>query len=247
MESSPGPYRPQRPGVEHQGEPNRLTSGPSRPDLSPEFPRTASFPVPAIGVSRYGMLELVGLCTDPKAAAEAAAVTGGILEVNHPGESDARPYSALVRADTDNVEALAAAADYGLYTCFTRVIKAEPDPLPPDRSVAAFAMIGHPDLTHRQSDDHWRDTHAPLALVSHLAMCDYKQLSVVANISGQPLDGIALCAFATREDLSQKFFNDDEAKAAIGEDVAKFADLRSSIRRVVLVRADGDAADGNPS
>jgi hypothetical protein len=187
------------------------------------------------------MLELVGLCTDSNAARAAAVATGGILEVNHPGESDARPYSALVRAVTDNVEALAAAADYGLYSCFTRVIKAEPTVLPEDRSVAAFAMIGHPDLSHRQSDDHWRDQHAPLALASHSAMCDYKQLSVVANISGQPLDGIALCAFPTRQDLSQKFFNDDEAKAAIGADVAKFADLRSSIRRVVLVRADGAA------
>jgi len=183
------------------------------------------------------MLQLVGLCTDPEAAEAAATATGGLVDVLHPGESGPAPYTALVRSVTDNVEALAAAADFGLYTCFARVIKAEPTPLPPDRSVAAFAMIGHPDRSHRQNDDHWRDIHAPLALVSHSAMCDYTQLSVVATHAGQPLDGIALCAFATREDLSQRFFNDEAAKAAIGEDVARFADLRQSIRRVVLVRA----------
>lgn len=188
------------------------------------------------------MLELVGLCTDSEAARQAAAATGGMVEVNHPGESDARPYSALVRAVTDNVEALAAAADYGLYSCYARVIKAEPDPLPEERAVASFAMIRNPNLTHRQADDHWRDQHGPLALASHSAMCDYKQLSVVATISGQPLDGIALCAFSNRKDLSERFFNDEAAKAAVGEDVAKFADLRSSIRRVVLVRQDSQSS-----
>ncbi|MEM9652818.1 MAG: EthD domain-containing protein [Actinomycetota bacterium] len=192
------------------------------------------------------MLELVGLCTDPEAARAAAVATAGTLDVNHPGESPERPYSAMIRAVTDNVEALADVADFGLYSCFARVIKAEPDPLPSDRSVAAFAMIGHPDLSHREADDHWRDVHAPLALENHRAMCDYTQLSVVATISGQPLDGIALCAFATREDLSKKFFNDDEARATIGADVARFADLRSSIRRVVLVRAtDSGTSSGD--
>ena len=182
------------------------------------------------------MLELVGLSTDPTAAIEAATAVGGLVEVNHPDESPKRPYSALIRASTDNVEALAAVSDFGLYTCFARTIKPEPETLPLERAVAAFPMIAHPDLTHRQADDHWRDVHAPLALASHSAMCDYHQLSVVANIAGQPLDGIALCAFPTREDLSKRFFNDEAAKVAVGKDVATFADLRASIRRVVLVR-----------
>jgi hypothetical protein len=102
---------------------------------------------------------------------------------------------------------------------------------------AAAHTGGHPRLTHRQADDHWRDTHAVLALASHHAMSDYTQLSAVATLSGRPLDGIALCAFSNKGDLSDRFFNDDAARAAVGQDVAQFADLQRSLRRVVLVSA----------
>ncbi len=184
------------------------------------------------------MLELVGLGTNREAGAAAAEATGGSLYVNHGGESDARPFSSMVRAGTDDLELLKPAADVGLYVCFSRAIKPEAATLGPDRVIATFPMIGHPDLSHREADAHWRDQHGPLALRSHSAMCDYTQLSVVANLSGIELDGIAMCAFETREDLSTKFFNDDEAKAAIGADVAKFADMKRSLRRVVLTQVD---------
>ena len=180
------------------------------------------------------MLELVALGTDATAATEVGARLGGTVYVNHPNESDRRPFSSVVRVATDDVEALAPVADVGLYVAYARPVKVLPGPAPAGRVIAAFGMVGHPDLTHRQSDDHWRDTHGPLALRMHAAMCDYTQLSVVGVLSGLSLDGIALCAFASRDDLSTKFFNDDEAKAAIEADVASFADLRRSIRRVVV-------------
>ena len=67
-------------------------------------------------------------------------------------------------------------------------------------------------------------------------MCDYTQLSVVATLSGVEIDGLAMCAFDNRTDLREKFFNDDEAKAAIIADVAAFADTRASLPRVVLTQ-----------
>lgn len=180
------------------------------------------------------MLELVGLGSDPAAGEAAAAATGGRLYINHPGEHEARPYSTLLRAVTDDIDLVAPAADVGLYLCFPRAVKPEGATAPLERAVASFAMVGHPDLSHHESDAHWRDTHGPLALKSHSAMCDYTQLSFLATLSGIPLDGVALCSFSTRPELSEKFFNDEEAEAAIRADVSSFADLRRSLRRVVL-------------
>jgi len=184
-------------------------------------------------------LELLALCSDGDAAASTARQLGGIAYVNHQGESDKRPYSGVLRVATDNVEAVAAVADVGLYTAFERVIKPPTGAPSPERVIAAFGMVGHPNMTHRQSDDHWRDNHGPLALKSHLAMCDYTQLSIVHTMSGIALDGLAMCAFDTRQDLSDRFFNNNEAKAAIIADVATFADTTSSLRRVVLQQIVG--------
>ena len=180
------------------------------------------------------MLELVALGTDAAAAAAVGSRLGGTVYVNHPEESDRRLFSAMVRVATDDIEALASVADIGLYTVFSRQIKALPGPARAERVVGAFGMIHHPELTHRQADDHWRDVHAPLALHMHAAMCDYTQLSVVGVLSGTALDGIALCAFDSRQDLGTRFFNDDAARAAIEADVASFADTSRSLRRVVL-------------
>lgn len=182
------------------------------------------------------MLQLLALASDADAAAEVAARLGATAYRHHEGESDRRPFSAMLRADTDRIEELASVADVGLYSVFARQVKALAGPAPAERVIGAFGLVRRPDLTHRQADDHWRDTHGPLALVNHAAMCDYTQLSVVANLSGVPLDGMALCAFASRDDLRTRFFNDDEARAVIEADVAKFADTRGSLRRVVLVQ-----------
>lgn len=180
------------------------------------------------------MLELVGLGSDADAMAEVAQRLGGVAYRNHVSERDSRPYSGMVRVASDDIEAVQAVSDYALHVCFSRVIKAPTAPATTERSIATFGLVRNPALSHRQCDDHWRDTHGPLALRMHLAMCDYSQLSVVHTIAGQPLDGIAMCAFSTREDLSTKFFNDDEAKAAIIADVATFSSPAGSPPRVVL-------------
>ncbi len=182
------------------------------------------------------MLELVALGSDEAAARQVAARVGGIACVSHAGESERRPYSTLVRASTDNIEAVREVADVALYVAFARTIKALEGAPPPERVIGSFPLVRHPDLTHRQADDHWRDIHGPLAYASHSAMCDYTQLSIVATISGRELDGVALCAFPTRDDLRNHFFNDDEARAAIEADVASFANINKSPRRVVLTQ-----------
>lgn len=185
------------------------------------------------------MLELVALTTDARAAADVARELGGTSYHPHPGEKGDGPYAGLVRVVTDRIEPLAAVADVGLYTVAARTIKAPAGPPPPERVVASFGLVHHPDLDHARSDAHWRDVHGPLALRCHAAMCDYTQLSILAVHHGLELDGIALCAFATRQDVSERFFNDDEARAEILADISSFADTRHSPRRVVLVEDPG--------
>lgn len=180
------------------------------------------------------MLELVGWGSDADAVVAVAETHDGMAYVHHAGERDTRPYSAMVRVATDGVESVRAVSDVGLYVCFSRVIKAPVTEPTSERSIATFGLVRNPAMTHRECDDHWRDHHGPLALQMHLAMCDYSQLSVIDTLHGQPLDGIAMCAFSTRQDLSTKFFNDDDAKAAIIADVAKFSDAKASPPRVVL-------------
>jgi len=180
------------------------------------------------------MLELVGWGSNASAATDLAQRVGGIAYQNHASEKDSRPYSAMVRVATDDIEAVRSVSDVGLYVCFSRVIKQPTKEPTSERSIATFGLVRNPAMTHRECDDHWRDNHGPLALKMHLAMCDYSQLAVVETLHGQPLDGIAMCAFSNRSDLSTKFFNDDDAKAAIIADVTKFSDAAASPPRVVL-------------
>lgn len=188
------------------------------------------------------MLELVALTSDADAAARVAADLGASSYRNHEAESDRRPYSGMIRAATDRIGPLREVADVGLYTVFARQIKAPTGPPSADRVIGSFGLLSHPDLGHEGADDHWRDRHGPLALRSHSAMCDYTQLSVVAVHHGLTLDGIALCAFDSRQDLRERFFDDDEARAAIEADVAIFADTRNSPRRVILVENEATPA-----
>jgi uncharacterized protein (TIGR02118 family) len=183
------------------------------------------------------MLELLALGSDPRPILDLAERSGGAAYVFHDSEDDRRPFSAMARLATDDIAAVEAAADVGLYVVFARVIKAPDGPAPMGRVIGAFGMVRHPDLDHGAADAHWRDRHGPLALASHSAMCDYTQLSVLATLSGRALDGMALCAFGSHDDLRHRFFDDDDARAAIGADVAQFADTRKSMRRVVLTQA----------
>ena len=138
------------------------------------------------------------------------------------------PFQALLTATTDTVSILESAADVGLYVICRRLIK------PGEAShIGLFPLIHHPDRTHEETDAHWRDIHAPLALVHHAHMTHYTQLSVVRTLSGEPYDGFALCGFASEEDLRERFFTTEESVKVIQEDVAKFADVRKSPRRLI--------------
>jgi len=64
-------------------------------------------------------------------------------------------------------------------------------------------------------------------------MWDYAQLSAVATIDGPEYDGFAICSFASMEDLRTKFFANEEGQKIIRDDVASFADMKRSPRRVL--------------
>lgn len=182
-------------------------------------------------------LALLGLCSSEDNAVDVAARLGGRAWVAHETQKPGGPYRAAFEVVTDDIEAATGAADVSLHVRFLRVIKPATEPASPDRVIAAFGMVRHPELSHRESDDHWRDVHGPVALRCHLAMSDYEQLSVVATLHGPPIDGLAMCAFPSREILSERFFNDEQAKADVTADVARFADTRRSLPRVVLQQA----------
>ena len=183
------------------------------------------------------MLELVVTGNDPDAASEVAANVNGVCYAADPDDRRDFPFRTMVRAMTDTPDAFAPAAGHGTYLAFSRVIRERPlraDPGSPSPGLTAiFPLVHHPGLTHGEGDSHWRDTHAPLALQHHPGMWDYTQLSVVATLNGPPYDGFALVSFASLEDLRERFFGDDHDREIIRNDVAKFADIERSPRRVI--------------
>ena len=64
-------------------------------------------------------------------------------------------------------------------------------------------------------------------------MTHYYQLNILHRFSGEAWDGLALCCFASEEDLRHKFYNSDAGKRSIAEDVQRFANTRQSPRRVI--------------
>ena len=183
------------------------------------------------------MHELVVTGNDPDAAAEAAASVGGVCYAADPDDRREFPFRTLVRAMTDAPNLLAPAATVGSYLAFSRIIRERPLGADPGTAspglTAIFPMVHHPALTHAQGDSHWRDTHAPLALRHHPGMWDYTQLSVVATLNGPSYDGFAMVSFASLEDMRERFFGDDHDREVIRADVAKFADMQRSPRRVI--------------
>jgi uncharacterized protein (TIGR02118 family) len=176
----------------------------------------------------HAVLELAVASNDVDAARGLAERLGGTLysdERDVPG----LPFRALSTVVTDDLESVSALADAGLYLVCRRVVK------PGTAGVLGlFPLLRHPDLTHREADAHWRDVHAPLALKHHAYMTHYAQLSVVHTLSGAPLDGFALCGFESLEDLRERFFSGPDSRAVINEDVAKFADMKRSPRRLIV-------------
>jgi len=143
--------------------------------------------------------------------------------------------SVVIAKDSDALESV---CDVALFEVDVRQIRHQPRTWdvgqPTPGVVAVFGMVGRPDLTHGEVDDHWRDIHAPLALAHHPGMWHYHQVSVSEVVKGRAYDGIALCAFASQYDLRQRFFTNDESRRIIRDDVSQFCDTTNSPRRVLM-------------
>lgn len=159
--------------------------------------------------------------------AKLAGQLNGHLYVDERGASKL-PFTALLTVTTDNLQPLADIADVGLYVVCRRVIK----PGKPQK-VALFPMVHHPDKTHAECDAHWRDVHAPLALIHHEAMTHYSQLSITHRISGAEWDGFALCGFDSEDDIRNRFYTTEASVQVIADDVRKFANPAASPRRLI--------------
>lgn len=172
-------------------------------------------------------MEIAIASTQVAACVDLAAETNASLYVD---ERDGKkiPFTALLTTTTDNLVRLRELADVGLYVVCRRVIK--PGPV---NVISLSPMVHHPDRSHEQCDAHWRDTHAPLALVHHAYMSQYVQLSVVHTISGREFDGFALCGFETLEDLRERFFTTEDSVPVIMADIQNFADTQRSPRPLI--------------
>ena len=147
------------------------------------------------------------------------------------------PFTSLVISNSRDT--LADAADVGLYVVTVRRMRHQRRFWPPDTVTpgvtAAYIVVRRPDLEHGAADMHWRDVHAPLALRHHPGMWHYHQLSVDGVLAGAVIDGVALCAFASAQEMSERFFGDDQDRAVIATDVASFSDLAASPRGVRML------------
>ena len=174
-----------------------------------------------------------------------ARATGGTAFVAMERERDP-VFASLVLAD--DRAAIAPVADLGLYAVEVRRMRHQRRTWPTATATpgvtAAFVMVRRPDLTHEQADAHWHDVHAPLALRHHPGMWHYHQISITEALAGPPYDGIALCAFASEQEMSERFFGGFEDQAIIAADVARFADTANSPRRIRMVEWRCNDDDG---
>ena len=152
--------------------------------------------------------------------------------------------SIVVGADK---QAISSVADFALFKVKVRQIRHQPRTWDLGEAtpgvVATFGLIGRPGLTHDEVDDHWNTSHAPLALAHHPGMWHYHQISISEVVDGPAFDGIALCAFASRYDLSHRFFVDEHSRTVIKQDVSKFADTTNSPPRVLMTEYRYNPAD----
>jgi uncharacterized protein (TIGR02118 family) len=184
------------------------------------------------------------LGSNGSAVLDAARATGGTAYVA--GERERDPVFAALALGADRA-ALERVGDLGLYAVDVRRMRHQRRTWPVASAspgvTAAFVMVRRPDLSHEEADAHWRDVHAPLALRHHPGMWHYHQVSITDVLAGPAYDGIALCAFASQQEMSERFFGGPEDQAIISADVATFADTTNSPRRVRTVEwrcADDD-------
>ena len=178
-------------------------------------------------------LEFVVIGNDVAAARELADAIGAIVYVDD-RVVDGLAFRTLVRAVTDRPTVLAPAADVGTYVVLARPQKIRYRPVDKRSIVVQInAMVASEALSSDTADSHWRDVHAPLALRHHVGMTQYTQLSVVHTLDGEPYRGFALCEFDTEADFRDRFYDGPDGQQAIHADIAKFADMKRSPRRLI--------------
>jgi uncharacterized protein (TIGR02118 family) len=164
---------------------------------------------------------------------EVARSIGGIAYVANDALREPAFGTLVIGEDRAAMESV---ADIGLYQVQVRPMRHQRRFWPPGTAspgvTAAFGMLRRPGLTHAESDAHWRDVHAPLALRHHPGMWHYHQVSIDEVLDGRAYDGIALCAFASEQELAERFFGGPDDQEVIRADVATFADTTQSPRRV---------------
>jgi len=173
------------------------------------------------------------LGTRGQPVADLARSIGGIAFVANDAPREPAFGTLVIGEDRAAVETV---ADIGLYEVQVRPMRHQRRFWPPGTAspgvTAAFGMVRRPVLSHAESDAHWRDVHAPLALRHHPGMWHYHQVSIDKVLDGRVYDGIALCAFASEQELAERFFGGPEDQEVIRADVATFADMTQSPRRV---------------
>src|SRR5262249_28044916 len=77
-------------------------------------------------------------------------------------------------------------------------------------------------LSRAQFDEHWRTSHAPLALAHHVGMWDYRQ-ALVADPAAE-LDGIARLGFPSVQAFETGLFDSKAGRHALSTDMQDFID-----------------------
>jgi hypothetical protein len=169
-------------------------------------------------------------------AIDVARAIGGVAFVAQDGQREPAFTTLIIGEDRS---AVGTVAEIGMYRVHVRPMRHQrrfwPHGDPSPGVTAVFGMVRRGGLTHEQSDAHWRDIHAPLALRHHPGMWHYHQVSIDEVIEGHFYDGIALCAFASEQELTERFFGGPEDQEVIRADVATFADMTNSPRRVRMI------------
>jgi uncharacterized protein (TIGR02118 family) len=99
------------------------------------------------------------------------------------------------------------------------IVSSEPAPL---------VMVSFVERAEHLSRDefarHWTQQHAPLARRHHQGLADYTQHVVRQSLTpgGTGIDGIAELRFRSREDFEVRFYDSDEGREVIREDVQRF-------------------------
>lgn len=92
-------------------------------------------------------------------------------------------------------------------------------------------------LSHEQFVRHWTERHTPLVRTHHVGVVNYTQ-NVVRRAytpGGAAVDGIAELDFVSRESYETEFYDSDEGRTIIKEDVQRFI-ARPPIRQAALMR-----------